>query len=78
MTDYEQVIADRVHKIRGMWEIDFTGCDDDAVHEGIMFQMGEMQFLILPTAGDDLLMIDIMSFVNGEKREQRTMMVRDR
>lgn len=78
MNDYEQVIMNRVHKIRGMWEIDFTETDEDAVHEGIMFKNGDMQFLILPTAGDDLLMIDIMGFRDGDLIEQRTMMVRDR
>lgn len=78
MTDFDTFINDRILGIRNMVEVDLSGLNDAAVATGASFIHNDMVFLVVPTAGDDVLMVDVIGFVNGKKREQRTMMLRDR
>jgi len=66
MTDYDNFLTDRVDRVRGMWEIDFSNATDDAVVDGVIFINNDINIVVLPTHADNAIHLDIHSFIDGD------------
>ena len=67
MNDEEQLRTDRIVRVREEWTIDCTEADDDAIAPAVVFRHGELVVYIVPTVGQGVVHVDVVSFSSGER-----------
>ncbi len=67
MNDEEQLCADRIESVRDEWTIDCTDAEDDGMPPAIAFRHGALVMYIVPTVGEGIMHVDVVSFSYGER-----------
>lgn len=82
MNDLEALIESRIKgtgssgRDRDQFELDFTDREDDGLLPVIALVKDEMVMMLIPTQADEVLLLEIHSFVDGNKVGQRAAEVR--
>lgn len=76
MTDLNDFMEERIFGVRSMWEIDFSDADDATIVDGVRFINKNIDIVVLPTAADTAVSVDVHSFVDGKRVDEQSIIIR--
>lgn len=78
MSDLDDLLRDRIDGVRSNYTFELAPLDDgtEGADVSVQYEFGGLVAVVIPTCADGVLMLEVHGFVDGQRRDDATVLLR--